>query len=83
MAQTDEEKGLDGLTHAWAVTAEGEAVYRRGVCNSSPAVSSIVYCFYFVCFLITDNENSMVDLHCCFVLSREPTGITFPVINLS
>lgn len=46
MAQTDEEKGLDGLTHAWAVTAEGEAVYRRGVCNSSPAVSTLFSCAF-------------------------------------
>lgn len=35
--QVDESAGTDGLVHAWAVTVEGEAVYRRGVSKANPA----------------------------------------------
>lgn len=31
--------GSDGCVHAWAVTVEGEAVFRRGVTANCPAVS--------------------------------------------
>ena len=40
--KSDDSAGADGWVHVWAVTVEGEAVYRKGVSRTCPAVSLVL-----------------------------------------
>lgn len=52
--KVDEGTGANGCVHTWAVTVEGEVVYRKGVSEMCPAVSLVsIATIFFLCLKLT------------------------------